>query len=50
MFINSDTKYPYCELPEMPELHTITEILEKGVWSLLRSVIPIVYIRTTVDQ
>jgi len=32
MFINSDTKYPYCELPEMPQLHTITEILDKGVW------------------
>jgi len=30
MLINSDTKYPYCELPEMPELHTITEILDKG--------------------
>jgi hypothetical protein len=28
MFISSDTKYPYCELPEMPELHN-------GVWSQL---------------
>lgn len=33
MFMNSDTKYPYCELPEMPEHHTINEILNKGVWS-----------------
>jgi hypothetical protein len=33
MFINSDTTYPFCELPEMPERHTINKILHKGVWS-----------------
>jgi hypothetical protein len=36
MFINNNTKYTYCELSEMPELHTITDILHRGVWSQLQ--------------